>query len=75
MAQIRHIAFYTEDPEQMANFYCSAFDLKIIRKNERGNIWLSDGYINVALIKRAEEQGINHIGFMVDSLESAKEEL
>ena len=72
MARIRHVAFYTKDPERTADFYCKAFDLTVVRKNERGNVWLSDGYINVALIKRSSGIGINHLGFMVDDLEAAR---
>jgi catechol 2,3-dioxygenase-like lactoylglutathione lyase family enzyme len=75
MARIRHVAFYTRDPERSADFYCKAFDLSVVRKNERGNIWLSDGYINVALIKRSDGIGINHLGFKVEDLESAKDRI
>jgi catechol 2,3-dioxygenase-like lactoylglutathione lyase family enzyme len=75
MARIRHVAFYTKDPERAAEFYCKAFDLTVVRRNERGNVWLSDGYINVALIKRTSGIGINHLGFKVDDLESAKDRL
>jgi catechol 2,3-dioxygenase-like lactoylglutathione lyase family enzyme len=72
MARIRHVAFYTKDPERTADFYCKAFDLTVVRKNDRGNVWLSDGYINVALIKRSSGIGINHLGFKVEDLEDAK---
>jgi len=75
MARIRHVAFYTEDPERAANFYCRAFDLKRLRQSENGSIWLTDGYINMALIKRSKSSGINHIGFLVEDLESAQKRL
>jgi catechol 2,3-dioxygenase-like lactoylglutathione lyase family enzyme len=75
MARIRHVAFYTEDPEREANFYCRAFGLKRLRQSENGSIWISDGYINVALIKRSKSTGINHIGFLVENLESAQKQL
>jgi catechol-2,3-dioxygenase len=74
MARIRHVSFFTEDPEREASFYCRAFDLKRIREAENG-IWLSDGYINIALIKRPKSTGIDHIGFLVDDLEAAKARL
>jgi predicted enzyme related to lactoylglutathione lyase len=74
MARIRHVSFFTEDPEREASFYCRAFDLKRIRQAENG-IWLSDGYINIALIKRAKSTGIDHIGFLVDDLEAAQARL
>jgi catechol 2,3-dioxygenase-like lactoylglutathione lyase family enzyme len=75
MTRIRHVAFYTEDPEREAQFYCDAFDLKRLRQSENGSIWLSDGYINIALIKRSKSTGINHIGFLVDNLDSAQQRL
>ena len=75
MGRIRHVAFYTEDPEREAQFYCGAFDLKRLRQSENGSIWLSDGYINIALIKRSKSTGINHIGFLVDDLDSAQQRL
>ena len=75
MARIRHVAFYTEDPERAADFYCRAFDLKRLRQSENGSIWISDGYINVALIKRSKSTGIDHIGFLVENLESAQKRL
>jgi catechol 2,3-dioxygenase-like lactoylglutathione lyase family enzyme len=75
MARIRHVAFYTADPEKEANFYCQAFDMKRLRKSENGSVWISDGYINVALIKRDTSTGLNHIGFLVDDLQSAEKRL
>jgi catechol 2,3-dioxygenase-like lactoylglutathione lyase family enzyme len=74
MARIRHVAFLTEDPKREASFYCQAFDLKVLREAENG-IWLSDGYINIALIKRAKSSGLDHIGFLVDDLEAAQKRL
>ena len=74
MARIRHVAFLTEDPKREASFYCQAFDLKVLREAENG-IWLSDGYINIALIKRAKSTGLDHIGFLVDDLEAAQKRL
>jgi len=75
MGRIRHVAFYTDDPERAADFYCRAFDLKRLRQSENGSIWISDGYINVALIKRPTSTGIDHIGFLVEDLESAQKRL
>ena len=51
MARIKHIAIYTQEPDKEADFYCRAFDLKQVKKSPSGAIYLSDGYINVALLK------------------------
>ena len=78
MAKIRHIAFYTEDPEKEADFYIGAFDLKRVRTSPSGSVFLSDGYINLALLKAkgdGTKNGIHHFGFQVDSVDSATERL
>jgi catechol 2,3-dioxygenase-like lactoylglutathione lyase family enzyme len=78
MAKIRHIAFYTDDPEKEADFYVRAFELKRVRTSPTGSVFLSDGYINVALLKAkgdGTKNGIHHFGFQVDSVDSATERL
>ena len=75
MARIRHIAIYTENPDAVASFYCKAFDLKEVERSPRGAIYLSDGYINIALLMRRSDstpKGIHHFGFQVDSIEETQ---
>jgi catechol 2,3-dioxygenase-like lactoylglutathione lyase family enzyme len=75
MARIRHIAIYTDSPDEVAAFYCKAFDLKEVERSPRGAIYLSDGYINVALlIPRSDStpKGLHHFGFQVDSVEATQ---
>lgn len=83
MAKIRHIALTTENPAKVAEFYKEAFDLKEIRRSENGAVFLSDGYINLAILNWKTEKdadvgpngpnynGIHHIGFQVDDLDEA----
>jgi catechol 2,3-dioxygenase-like lactoylglutathione lyase family enzyme len=77
MARIKHIAIYTEDPDKEAEFYCSAFDLKQVKKSPSGAIYLSDGYINLALLKPrgSMKPGIHHFGFEVENVEQAQKRL
>lgn len=78
MARIRHIAIYSDDPEREANFYVRAFDLKEVRRSPSGSVFLSDGYINIALLKskgNAGTRGLHHFGFQVDSVASAQERI
>lgn len=78
MAKIRHIALYTEDPEKEAEFYIDAFDLERVRTSSTGSVFLSDGYINLALLKSKSDRpkiGIHHFGFQVESVASAAERL
>ncbi len=75
MARIRHIAIYTDSPDEVAAFYCKAFDLKEVERSPRGAIYLSDGYINVALLvprSDSTSKGIHHFGLHVDSVEATQ---
>ncbi len=87
MAKIRHIALTTENPGQVAEFYKEAFDMEIIRRGDNGAVFLSDGYINLAVLNWKTEKdadvgpngpnynGIHHIGFQVDDLDQACQKL
>lgn len=87
MARIKHIALTTKDPEKVAAFYKEAFDLKEIRRSKNGAVFLTDGYINVAILNFKTEKdadvgdhgpnfgGIHHFGFQVESLDEACEKL
>ena len=86
MARIRHIALTTKEPASVAEFYKSAFGLRELRRNN-GNVFLTDGYIHVAVLKHKDERapdmgahgphftGIHHFGFEVDDLDQACEQL
>jgi catechol 2,3-dioxygenase-like lactoylglutathione lyase family enzyme len=78
MARIRHIALVVDDSEKTAAFYTSAFGLKEVfrQKNDdtRGQwaIYLTDGYINLALlpVERPDRPlGVDHFGFAVDDID------
>ena len=74
MAKLRHIAIIVPDPEASAKFFEAAFDLKRVGKARRG-IYLSDGTMNVALLKVESEKekiGLYHFGMWVDDLAEAE---
>jgi len=83
MAKIKHIALTTHDPAKVAEFYKEAFGLQEIRRSPNGAVFLSDGYINLAILNHKTEQdadvgangpnynGIHHIGFQVEDLQEA----
>ena len=78
MAKIRHIAIKTKSPAKLAKFYEEVFGLKAIHTDETGAIYLSDGYLTVALLRNRGEatpSGINHFGFQVDNLEDIEQKL
>ena len=76
MAKIRHIALIVPDPEEAAKFFQAAFDLKRVGSARRG-VYLSDGVINLALLKQEgkEKVGLYHFGMWVDDLEEAEKKV
>jgi methylmalonyl-CoA/ethylmalonyl-CoA epimerase len=77
MAKLRHIAIIVPDPEEAANFFEKAFDFKRVGKARRG-LYVSDGTVNVALLKKETENekiGIYHFGMWVDDLPEAEKKV
>jgi hypothetical protein len=81
-AKLRHVAINCEDLEGEANFMKSAFELEEVGRvgdvNRSGAIYLSDGVMNIALIKMEDPnfpnyhpQGLNHIGFVTEDLDGS----
>lgn len=70
-AKIKHVAMRTADPEKVAEFLQRVFDVKVAKKTPRGTIFMTDGYLNLALIapREGEPNGIDHFGFLVDDVE------
>jgi lactoylglutathione lyase len=77
MAKLRHVALIVEDPEASAKFFEHAFDMKRAGTARRG-IYMSDGIINVALLKKESDKekiGIYHFGMWVDDLDAAEKKV
>ena len=76
MAKLRHIALIVPDPEKAAKFFEDAFEMKVAGKARRG-LYVSDGVINVALLKQEGEEkvGLYHFGMWVDDLEEAEKKV
>jgi catechol 2,3-dioxygenase-like lactoylglutathione lyase family enzyme len=72
---IRHIALYTPNPQRLATFYCKLFDMKEVDRTDRSSIFVSDGYLNLALLyqRKEEPSGLNHFGFHVKSTEEMQQ--
>src|SRR5205085_6006954 len=87
VAKLRHIAVVVQDLERAARFYESVFELERVGEEhiDMGSaIYLSDGVINLALLKYKGEAGsglknaegfvgAHHFGFQVEDLEEAKQ--
>jgi catechol 2,3-dioxygenase-like lactoylglutathione lyase family enzyme len=71
MARIQHIAIFADEPKKLADFYTRIYGLKITGESQ-GDVWVTDGYVEVALIKRKREgapKGLHHFGFTLDAEE------
>ena len=68
--KIRHIAILANDNAALAEFYQKTFGMReVANEGDGGAIYVSDGYINLALIAaRGRPEGIFHFGFEVDDL-------
>ena len=56
MARIRHIALTTKNPSQTAEFYKQAFGLKELRRSPNSAVFLTDGYIHLAVLNHKDER-------------------
>ena len=75
--RLRHIAIIVPDPETAAQFFEHAFDMKRAGTGRRG-IYMSDGVMNVALLKRESDDepiGLYHFGMWVDDLDEAEKKV
>lgn len=73
MALIKHIAIATDDPKRLAEYYADVFGLKITGHGSHGDYWLTDGYMDFALIPHFADSpypaGVSHFGFTLQDEE------
>ena len=74
--RLRHIAIIVPDPEESAKFFEHAFGMTRAGNARRG-IYMSDGVMNVALLKTEgdEKPGLYHFGMWVDDLDEAEKKV
>ena len=72
--RIRHIAINVQDREKEAEYYKKVFGLEEKSRMPNGTIYLSDGFVDVALISTPRHSwGIHHFGFQVESVKAIEE--
>lgn len=76
MPAIRHVAIMCQDPPSMAEFYKATFDMHEVARQGRV-VYLSDGYLNLALLQVREgvKPGIHHFGFQVEDMDEIRKRL
>lgn len=79
MATLRYIAFISENPEKLTEFYRRFLGTEEIGRSPEGDISITDGFYNLTFFKRRAalnelrmESGLHHIGLQVDDLEEIK---
>lgn len=72
-ARIRHLAIKSPNPERLGTFYQESFGMEVLHRSKSGGVYLTDGYLTLALLKCRPEDtppGINHFGFEVEDSEA-----
>jgi len=79
MAELRYIAFISEDPEKITDFYNRFLGTKELGRSPEGDISVTDGFYNLTFFKKRSalreptmELGLHHIGLEVADLEEVK---
>ncbi len=84
MAQIRHLAIRTENPEQLAAFYMEVFGLKELHRGSHPghpagkSVHLTDGYFELAILDNSAQQspnGLYHFGIQIENLDETLERI
>ena len=84
MAQLRHIAIATKDPETTAAFYQRVFGLQFVKRvpdSPRGGGVFLSAFLNYPsdeaadMVGGASYEGLHHMGFQVEDLEEANARL
>jgi len=78
MGKIKHIAIVCMDPPKLADFYCDVFGMTVLERKGSKAVFLTDGYINLALLSQKAEgkaNGFNHIGFHIEDADEVSERL
>jgi catechol 2,3-dioxygenase-like lactoylglutathione lyase family enzyme len=79
MATLRYVAFISENPEKLVDFYQRFLATEELGRSPEGDISITDGFYNLTFFKRRPalnelrmDCGLHHIGIEVDDLEEVK---
>jgi catechol 2,3-dioxygenase-like lactoylglutathione lyase family enzyme len=77
---MRHIAIKVRDAARSKRFYRDILGMDVVWEPDPQNIYLSSGCDNIAIhevsdsfLKSAEERQLDHLGFVVESIERVQE--
>jgi len=79
MATLRYIAFISENPRKITDFYNRFLGTKELGRSPHGDVSITDGFYNLTFFKKRPdlhepimEVGLHHVGVQVDSIEDVK---
>ena len=65
---MRYLAFLSDDPAALADFYARHFELDELGRSNEGDVSLGDGFYNLTFLKRRDdllelhnETGLHHV--------------
>jgi catechol 2,3-dioxygenase-like lactoylglutathione lyase family enzyme len=81
-AHLGYVAIVCDDPRRLADFYAEHFDMMTLGESPEGDISITDGWVNVSLLKArpgvegaSGRPGLSHFGVAVKDLEEFKRNL
>ena len=77
-SQIRYLAIVSERPDTLARFYSTYFAMRELGRSDAGDIALTDGFYNIAILKPrdgATELGISHFGITINDIRDVEARL
>lgn len=79
MATLRYVAYLSENPEKLVDFYHRFLGTEELGRSAAGDITITDGFYNLTFFKKRPalgemqmETGLHHIGLEVNDLEEIK---
>ena len=75
---MRYLAFLSDDPGALADFYAHHFALDELGRSNEGDVSLTDGFYNITFLRRRldlnelhNDTGLHHVGIQVDDIGEA----
>ena len=68
MPKFCHLAIKTIDLEALAKFYDDVFDLKVLNRDKSGAVYMSDGFLTLALLRNRGDDPAGSINLPSSSM-------
>lgn len=78
MPRVKQVAIVCEDPGRLEEYYCRWFGFGKLSGGPGDSVYLTDGYLNVGLLKSGPESralGLHHVGIQVESIDDIRKRI